>query len=65
MTAPHPSCGPKESSTECPSGCARMTPPSPFQHTHHTLRGPIGSSTDGPSGFARMTQPQQCRHTAH
>eukprot|EP00959_Pyramimonas_sp_CCMP1952_P187390 3918354-Pyramimonas_sp.AAC.1 len=55
--APHTFRGPKGSSTEGPSGCARMRfhrfhPP--FRHTPHTFRGPTGSSTERRSGCARM-----------
>eukprot|EP00959_Pyramimonas_sp_CCMP1952_P251757 5260109-Pyramimonas_sp.AAC.1 len=45
------------SSTEAPSGTARMRPGSPIWHCHPpstAFRGPMGSSTEAPGGTARI-----------
>ena len=43
---PHTFRGPTGSSTEGPSGTARMRHARPFRLTPHMFRGPIGSSTE-------------------
>eukprot|EP00959_Pyramimonas_sp_CCMP1952_P287173 6005647-Pyramimonas_sp.AAC.1 len=52
MRQPPPSIalrGPIRSSTEGPSGSARMRLPHPLRHVLHALRGPIGNSTAAPT----------------
>eukprot|EP00959_Pyramimonas_sp_CCMP1952_P330000 6909456-Pyramimonas_sp.AAC.1 len=60
MRQPPPSTafrGPRGSSTEGPSGTARMRQPPPSTARHV----PIGSSTEGPSGTARLRPPHRAQ----